>query len=81
MITRTAKAAGVDDYRHTFKITAMRRGAYVVVNLLGTKGNPGSMATGLFLLQQRGARMTGEWTYRPGGTEVPESEKISFKRM
>lgn len=76
-ITRTS-ATG--DYEHKLAVAARKRGSFVVLTLLGTKGHPGSLATGLFRLTDRGATMDGAWVFRPSESEVPNAEPLTFRR-
>ena len=77
-ITRTSPTLG--DYEHKLEVAARKRGSFVVLSLLGAKGQEGSIASGLIVLSDRGQTIDGAWAYRPSQSEMPETERLTFRR-
>ena len=77
----TRSSAELGDYVQDFQATAKKRGAYVLLQLLGRGPSAGSVAVGLFLLEDRGAAMRGSWVYRPSSGHTPKSEEAEFTRI
>lgn len=78
IIIRESSTAG--NYRHRLHVDALKRGPYLILNLLGDREHRGSMGTGLFVLQNRGTTLSGAWVYRPGTAELPQSEDVILRR-
>lgn len=67
-------------YQDAFTLTAFKRDAYVAVTLLGTKSSKASVASGLFMMSDRGRNMDGSWVYRPGIGSATATEELKFAR-